>query len=713
MKFLRFILFTAVLIGAFNANAQLNVNNAAPNNNPAQLVTNVLQGGGLAVSGVVSSGNSNMQIGYYTNGTTAVGSASGIIISTGNVSDAALPNDSTATSTDLGGAGSSDADVLSLAAGRPVFDSYILEFDVSVTGDELSLKYVFASEEYQEYVCSADADVFAILVSGPGISGSFSNNAQNIAVLPSSGNDVGINSVNNGIPGIFGSSGGCVNSAASPYYHDNTDTLFEFDGYTSVMTATATVQCNETYHIKIIITDVGDADYDSGILLQERSLFSNGNGVFDNGGGLADSVIVEGCRGYDLIVYNSTGFQNGEVFNLQLGGNAVNGTDYQNIPTSYSLTSGDSMLVIHIVPIADGVTEGTDTLTISYYLVSPCGDSLLINHTIYIEDENPLVVTGLPSDQDLCAGAEVDLNLTVSGGFPPYDISWNGVLGNNITDVPLNTTDYFAQIYDQAGCGWSGDFTAFVHPMPVADAGPDLTLCKGTPTTIGANISGEPGSVYLWTPSGQLNSGSEAYPVMNPQFTQSLTVTVTTPFGCSATDNLSVTVLPVPTANAGPDQSIVYLQTSAALSGTGTGTAFWSPDFYLSCTNCFVPDASPTETTTYTLTVTGSNGCTATDEVTVTVEVPTDYFVPSAFSPNGDGNNDQLFVHCYTIGWMNFQVYDMWGQLLFQTNDASHGWDGTVNGQPASVGLYVYTLEIRFVNNAGDIKTGGQVNLVR
>lgn len=688
---------------------QLNVSNVAPNNNPFILATTVLQGGGALISNVSATGVNGQQIGYFSSGTSALGLNTGTLLSTGNVNSAATPNDSTATSTNLGVSGTSDPDVIAMANGQSVFDFYILEFDVVPEGNQLNIDYVFASEEYGEYVCSDEADIFAILISGPGIAGVFSNGADNFAVVPSTSNYAGINSINDGFPGVFGN-GNCIGTGASPYYNANTNSLMEFDGFTDLLTASATVLCDSVYHVKIIITDLGNANFDSGLFLKERGVYSNGAGTYDEGG-FNDTLMVEGCRPFSFVIYNATGF-NGEVFNLQIGGTAINGIDYQTIATFYNL-GNDSMLTVHINPIADGITEGIETVTLNYFLISPCGDTAFYNYVISIQDENPLIVTGLQGDENLCLGESVLLNLSVAGGFPPYAIAWNGIVTNNVSVSPGSTTTFFAEVYDQAGCAWFGNFTAYVHPMPIVDAGPDINLCRGNPTQIGANIFGEAGSTYTWTPSSQLNSGSIAYPTMNPQFTQTLTVVVTTPYGCTATDVVTITVLPVPTANAGPDQTIVYLQTSATLSGAGTGAPNWSPNFYLSCTNCFATTASPIENTTYTLTVTGTNGCTASDDVFVTVEVPTEIFVPSAFSPNGDGNNDVLFANGYTISWMKFQVFDIWGTLMFETIDKNVGWDGKVNGVDASIGLYVYTLEVVFVNDAGTKKFAGEINLVR
>lgn len=708
---MRFIVFLFIILPSLCVAQQLTVNNTGNNSDPVFLSGSVLPGGGMNVFNVSFSGNTAQQIGYYSTGSAAVGSASGVILSTGRVTFAAGQNDSTATGMSLGSGAGTDPDLLSLSGNQSVFDWFILEFDVQPLGNEFSLQYLFASEEYGEYVCSPQADVFGILISGPSISGPFQNNAQLISLVPSTSFPAGINSINDGVTGSFGS-GACLGSGASPYYNSNTGTLFEFDGYTDVLTATAAVECDSMYHVRILIADVDNDGFDSGLLLPEKGMFSNGTGSFD-GGAFNDSIIVEGCRPFDFNIYNPTGFTNGQTINLSISGTAINGTDYNSIPTSISLSSQDSLYTFLIQPIADGVSEGLETVIISYDLPTVCGDTITISYTVYIQDENPLVVTGLPSDQVICDGETVLLNINVSGGHPNYVITWNGVQQNNIDVAPNSDITFIAEVIDQAGCYWTGDFVVDHNPNPIVNAGPDIVACSQQNVTLGVQIDGGSGATYSWSPAAQLNSSSVAYPVMTPVSSLTYTVTVTSAAGCTGTDQLQVSVQASPSVNAGPDQSIVYLQTSTVLSGTGSGTPMWDPPYFLSCTNCMSPTANPLQTTTYTLYVTAANGCVASDQVTVTVEVPKDVFVPSAFSPNNDGNNDVLFARGYTIRTLKFTVFDLWGQIMFQSFDPSIGWDGTVNGSPASIGLYVYTLEVEFVNDAGTASFAGEINLVR
>lgn len=692
---------------------QLVVDNAGNYSNPNYLTQNILRGGSVAISNVSFSGISSQQIGYFTNGSSATGLSSGMILSTGKAMNAAGTNDSTNTSGGLGSSGSTDPDVMSLANGQAIFDALIYEFDVRPDGNELTLEYILASEEYTEYVCSQEADIFAIIISGPGITGTFSNNGKLISLIPTSSTiPVGINSINNGTPGTFGAPGGCSNSFFSPYYLNNTQNLFEYDGFTTVLQAKADVECNQLYHIRIVLADIGNNGFDTGLFLKERGLYSNSTGNFDEGAFL-DSVIVEGCKPFYMVIYNPIGFTGGQTFQVNIGGTAINGTDYDFVPSTYTMNSGDSLLTIVFNPVADGVVEGFESVIVSYFYLNPCGDTVFVNKTFYIRDESPLVVTGLPQNTSICNGQSVLLNVNVSGGFPSYSISWNGMLQNNFNVTPIQDITYVAEVYDLAGCYWTGSFTVDHNPSPIVNAGPDITICSGQPEQLGLQIEGGPGATYNWMPASQLNSGNLPYPTMNPQTTQTFTVGVVTAAGCTGTDQLVVTVLPSPTVNAGPDQSITYLQTTTTLIGSGGGAPSWYPPDGLSCTNCFTPEASPYTTTTYTLYITSGNGCVSSQEVVVEVEIPMDVFVPTAFSPNNDGVNDLLIVRSYTIESMNLKIYDTWGQLLYENTHPDWGWDGTVNGVPANIGLYVYTLEVVFIQGKGTATFSGEFNLVR
>ena len=165
------------------------------NANAQYLIEDVFIGGGcFDVSNVFRWGDQD-QTGTFTNGGTSINLEDGIILSTGSVFNALGPNVGQGTSTGFGNS-VFDADLNVLAGGQALFDAASIEFNFTPTVSTISFEYAFASEEYCEYVNSNFNDVFGFFISGPGINGTYSNGGENIAIIPGTGDEVAINSVN-------------------------------------------------------------------------------------------------------------------------------------------------------------------------------------------------------------------------------------------------------------------------------------------------------------------------------------------------------------------------------------------------------------------------------------------------------------------------------------------------------------------------------------
>ena len=145
----------------------------------------------------------------------------------------------------------------------------------------------------------------------------------------------------------------------------------------------------------------------------------------------------------------------------------------------------------------------------------------------------------------------------------------------------------------------------------------------------------------------------------------------------------------------------------------------WTPATGLSCINCQNPVITATESTVYTISGMDIQGCF--DTTTFLLEVPdkSDVFIPNAFSPNNDGNNDILMI--YSRGDVQtvktFRIFDRWGEMVFeslnfQPNNYSYGWDGSFKGQRMNTGVYVYMAELLLINGRTEM-LGGDVTLVR
>ena len=142
-------------------------------------------------------------------------------------------------------------------------------------------------------------------------------------------------------------------------------------------------------------------------------------------------------------------------------------------------------------------------------------------------------------------------------------------------------------------------------------------------------------------------------------------------------------------------------------------TYSWSPSVGIACTSCVNTTATPSVNTQYILTVTDHNGCTDTSNITIFVnDACFDPFIPSAFSPNGDKENDSLFVRSNCLTNFTFKVFDRWGEKVFETADMDRGWDGRFRGEPMNAAVFVYTLE-GYLRNGKSVKQKGNITLVR
>ena len=248
---------------------------------PAEITIQDLIGAGVTVSNITFNGtaaNASIvmdQIGLFSNGLTSpVNIDSGVILSTGNSLVAQI-----GPAAQVGGASQAstspvvgDADLATLVTGT-IRNVAILEFDFVPTSSFVEFNYVFASEEYPEFTpCSTASpinDVFGFFISGPGITGPFSNSAENIALIPGTTLPISINNINDCSPyNAFYVDNSSFIDPVTGLVNPNT---VQYDGMTTVLTARSNVQCGQTYHIKLAIANVSDNGWDSAVFLQANS----------------------------------------------------------------------------------------------------------------------------------------------------------------------------------------------------------------------------------------------------------------------------------------------------------------------------------------------------------------------------------------------------------------------------------------------------------
>ncbi len=195
----------------------------------------------------------------------------------------------------------------------------------------------------------------------------------------------------------------------------------------------------------------------------------------------------------------------------------------------------------------------------------------------------------------------------------------------------------------------------------------------------------------------------------------------TNKLGCKADTSKNIFVPPTPVVTVSGNVTLP-VGTGVTLPVTYSPNVVgytWTPANGLSCTDCPTPVANPKSTTQYTVRAEDIYGCSATQNVTVTVVCnEKNYFVPNTFSPNNDGKNDVFMPRGSSIARVNrMQVFNRWGEIVFEkrnfmTNDASAGWNGTYKGKPANADVYIYVIEF-VCENSAVVPFRGNVTLIR
>ena len=251
--------------------------------------------------------------------------------------------------------------------------------------------------------------------------------------------------------------------------------------------------------------------------------------------------------------------------------------------------------------------------------------------------------------------------------------------------TPDVTTEYTVTGY--ATCDTVTFIVTIDVPLPpVANAGPDVFVCKGD--TVHLNGSG--GATYLWTPPVYLDSDTLEDPaVIGPLTNMFYQLVVYNVLGCSDTDDVLLTLFPDPIIDAGEDE-IMMIGGFSQLLASGGVTYEWTPDTWLSNTGISDPISLAEDTIMYYVTGTDINGCKATDSMVVFVLQQTLVASPTAFTPNGDGLNDTYRPILIGLGEItSFSIFNRWGSLIYSSGDPNLGWDGTFRTNEQEIGNYV------------------------
>ena len=454
----------------------------------------------------------------------------------------------------------------------------------------------------------------------------------------------------------------------------------------------------------------------------------------------ADSVFKNlGAENYVVHIKESSGCIKDSTIKIQQP-NPVSGTLI--ITPASTCYAGDGEITVKanggVIPFMYSIDSGI-TYQGSNVFKAPAGtfniiikDSnsckAIISDTVPAVNNKIFIDAG--SDKTICEGSSTILSVTLpslsppaTGSFPPINtFKWTPSAGLNNPSIatpvanPLDTTTYFVTAHTAVCEGYDSVTVNILH-KPVANAGKDTVICNNTYAILKGTVTNAFGSVnYIWSPATDLQTPRSATTIVYPKNTRPniYTLQVTDNYGCNfkVFDEVIVTMNEPVHAFAGND-TIAAIGIPQQLFGSGGTQYSWTPVHLLNNPRAQNPFAVIQNDTRFYLTVTDSFGCTGTSSVYIKAYKGPAFYIPNAFTPNGDGINDVFKAIAPGIRQTYyFQVFNRFGQLIFNSQNATKGWDGTYNGVAQPTAVYVWI--IKGIDISGKtVQLKGTVTLIR
>ena len=745
----KFSLFVCALAISFASSAQITVTNTFT---PSQMVQNVLLGFGVTASNITVNGspaNANGLLGnvtFFTSGNTNFPIQSGMLLTTGNGVGAIGPNTSGSFTNNTPVTPNVSADqALNYIANGTVTNGVVLEFDFIPAGDTISFNYLFGSDEYPEYSPSTFNDAFGFILWGPGLSGpyimaGYPAGGSNIAVIPGTATPVSINNVG---PGATQNPAYYTSNLGNVAYPPN---AIQYDGTTTLLSANASVQCGETYHIKLCISNVGDQAFDSGVFLQANS-FSSEAVEIAVATVSGDTSVYEGCTDASLrFIRPQTQLGDTLIINYDIGGTATELLDYNDLVNPITFLPGEDTIALTITPLADGFPDNMEYITITAMTISSCGDTIISTGTLYILDSIPIPIN--ETDQLVkCATDSVLVSASASGLFPPFTYSWTGgqtgpsAYFPTIQGTMTGAVDYYVTATNSCGYSNTDTVTITLNQTLAVDTiwmGPATCLPTGY---VSAFISGQTGvPTYTWNGPGANNpsfidasvwdnlssgwyylnvtddecevSDSMFVDILNPPIAQ---FSATPPSGCSP---LSVTIV-----NVSQNASNFAWDFGNGTTSTVTNMDPQNQIFAESGVIRLIASQGLCADTAYQAITISICGCTdplginynplaTVDDGSCEYPIPTVY-VPNVFSPNDDDANEVFFLTTTNSTSITLTILNRWGNTMFENTGVNPAWDGKLqSGADCQEGVYFYKYRVDGLNGAF-LEGHGFLHLVR
>jgi gliding motility-associated-like protein len=695
----------------------------------ANSLVNQIVGSGVQVTNITLNCNI-LASGIFTANNTNLGLSSGIILSTAEVAEAQGPNDSPG-GTLLGTEGCFnsaesffDQDIINI---EPLakYDGCALEFDLKPACDLLKVNFVFASEEYPEYVSQGYNDAFGFLIWGPNPAGG-NYNGRNLAVIPGSTTSVSIDNIN-------------TISNANYYVNNENGVDLEYDGFTIPITSSIAVSTCQTYHLKFIIADAGDCKYSSAVLIAKGGLMceetqspqttvSSTQVTCGNNG--SASVSVQNYTGNVTYYWQPTAQTTSSVNNLAAGTytctlgfmipcpftQTVNVTisdnnsfqlltsaqnSYCNTPSGLATLNPIGGALPYGIPLwntapqqnsfsIDSLLPGIYTVTLSDASGCTLTSSITIGNTTPSINYNQSIL------QSTCGHANGSIIIdSISGGISPYSYYWSTtpILFNQAL-INVSAGSYSLTITDANNCTIYKTIQITNSDSILVDVSLTNESCDQLNGSIEVDvINGIPPYQWNWSNGvtnqssiQQLNEGNYSFNVQDAT-------------GCSSGAQIIITnqnyyftgeTYTLPSEPKIDQPFELGIQLSAGWEVTQIAIN----NMILSNTDSVIQllynDIGYFESVFY---IQNQYGCLDTISHRFEVNDFSTLYIPNTIVANKNSTNNIWKVYATLIKRIDVSVFNRWGETVFESNDLLNGWDGTFEGKICPEDTYVYLIK--------------------
>jgi gliding motility-associated-like protein len=430
------------------------------------------------------------------------------------------------------------------------------------------------------------------------------------------------------------------------------------DGFTTVLRAQQAVIPCSTYHLKLIIADLVDDFFDSGVWLKARSLSSNVSKIASSGLGADTPYMVRTCYPGKFTFTRQDALPTPLIVRFLIKGTAINGVDYTLIPDSAIIPAFGTQTTVSINGLATANPTGVKTimLYLQSFTCDPLAPPVIVDSAL-LELYDELKLKILTPDTVICNGDAVPV---IGEGDPAYTYVWTGTTGGVLYPGQLNTTIQPSQtgtFYVTASYSVCPpvvkELKIEVQPMPQVTVSNDTTVCQWDSVKLHADVAPEwyAGYSFSWAPDDDLNVSNDSDVVHVAYEAKKLIVTVKTTVGCTGTDSVNVDIHPGNFASAPQDYGLCP-RDSIQLTVSGGVKFTWTPNKYISNDTESIVTAFPPGPVVYTVYVT--NEFTCKDTVTVPVNTYPDavlYLGEDVYLRPGERYQMDAQGNCISFSW--------------------------------------------------------------